>query len=384
MSYQFGHIEGYARSSKKSYSIHDVCKEAERVPGYCDHVKNPMPPTIIHGCTPSEAVEMAETWAEQAKDVSGRKLRIDAPVMLAGVLSYPRDGQHWDLFREQAVGWLRGKYGDRLVSVIEHQDEEHPHLHFYCVPLPGEDFDLLHEGRAASAKVKRDTAAAKGQHHASQMRLAYNTAMKGWQDELHAGVGIYLGLARMGPKRMRLKDRGQWKAYTRALQAIVDAEKVSREAQLDRMLTLQRAESEQLDNIIERQAFLDFKHERLETKAAELAKELAKEKALVEAGKAELAKEKALIEADKAELAKEKALIEADKAELEANPPTSRLKETTALLAEQNRLFKGTIRALAQVLTEPQMQILTKTMQPDQRHLVRAVMEDLGRGHNYS
>ena len=313
---------------------------------------------------------MAETWAEQAKDVSGRKLRIDAPVMLAGVLSYPRDGQHWDLFREQAVGWLRGKYGDRLVSVIEHQDEEHPHLHFYCVPLPGEDFDLLHEGRAASAKVKRDTAAAKGQHHASQMRLAYNTAMKGWQDELHAGVGIYLGLARMGPKRMRLKDRGQWKAYTRALQAIVDAEKVSREAQLDRMLTLQRAESEQLDNIIERQAFLDFKHERLETKAAELAKELAKEKALVEAGKAELAKEKAL--------------IEADKAELEANPPTSRLKETTALLAEQNRLFKGTIRALAQVLTEPQMQILTKTMQPDQRHLVRAVMENLGRGHNYS
>jgi hypothetical protein len=258
------------------------------------------------------------------------------------------------------------------------------------------------------------------------MRLAYNTAMKGWQDELHAGVGIYLGLARMGPKRMRLKDRGQWKAYTRALQAIVDAEKVSREAQLDRMLTLQRAESEQLDNIIERQAFLDFKHERLETKAAELAKELAKEKALVEAGKAELAKEKALIEADKAELAKEKALIEADKAELakekalveagkaelakekalieadkaelakekalieadkaelEANPPTSRLKETTALLAEQNRLFKGTIRALAQVLTEPQMQILTKTMQPDQRHLVRAVMEKLGRGHNYS
>jgi hypothetical protein len=216
------------------------------------------------------------------------------------------------------------------------------------------------------------------------MRLAYNTAMKGWEDELHAGVGIYLGLARMGPKRMRLKDRGQWKAYTRALQAIVDAEKVSREAQLDRMLTLQRAESEQLDNIIERQAFLDFKHERLETKAAELAKELAKEKALVEAGKAELAKEKALIEADKAELAKEKALIEADKAELEANPPTSRLKETTALLAEQNRLFKGTIRALAQVLTEPQMQILTKTMQPDQRHLVRAVMENLGRGHNYS
>ena len=122
------------------------------------------------------------------------------------------------------------------------------------------------------------------------------------------------------------------------------------------MLTLQRAESEQLDNIIERQAFLDFRHERLETKAAELAKELAKEKALVEA----------------------------DKAELEANPPTSRLKETTALLAEQNRLFKGTIRALAQVLTEPQMQILTKTMQPDQRHLVRAVMENLGRGHNYS
>lgn len=352
MSYQFGHIEGYARSSKKSYSIHDIRKEAERVPGYCDHVKNPMPPTIIHGCTPSEAVERAETWAEQAKDVSGRKLRIDAPVMLAGVLSYPRDGQHWDLFREKAVGWLRGKYGDRLVSVIEHQDEEHPHLHFYCVPLPGENFDLLHEGRAASAKVKRDTAAAKGQHHASQMRLAYNTAMKGWQDELHAGVGIYLGLARMGPKRMRLKDRGQWRAYTRALQSIVDAERIAREAQLDRMLELQRAEDRQRDQFSERQGFLDAKD-------AALAK-------------------------GRAELAKGKALIEADRAELEANPPTSRLKKTNALLAEQNRLFKDTIKALAQVLTEPQMQTLAQTMQPDQRRLVRAVMEAQGKGHNYS
>ena len=116
--------------------------------GYCGHVENPQPPVQVYGCSPREAANRAANWAGQAKDAKGRKLRCDAPCLLAGVLSYPRAGDDWDSFKEASVRWLKGKYGDNLVSVIEHQDEAHPHLHFYAVPAPG-------QGRSRHGQARR-------------------------------------------------------------------------------------------------------------------------------------------------------------------------------------------------------------------------------------
>jgi hypothetical protein len=130
--------------------------------------------------------------------VKGRKLRIDAPVLLAGVISYPREGEDWQEFKETALEWLKGEYGDNLVSVVEHQDEKHPHLHFYAVPKPGQAFNDIHGGRAASAEAKR-----KGEPKAAQLR-AHNKAMRAWQDRLYTGVCRKFGMARLGPKRQRL------------------------------------------------------------------------------------------------------------------------------------------------------------------------------------
>lgn len=158
----------------------------------------PQEPIRVFGCSPSDAVKQAEAWGEQAKDVKGRKLRIDAPVLLAGVISYPREGEDWQEFKETALEWLKGEYGDNLVSVMEHQDEKHPHLHFYAVPKPGQAFNDLHQGRAASAEAKR-----KGEPKAAQLR-AHNKAMRAWQDRVYTGVCRKFGMARLGPKRQRL------------------------------------------------------------------------------------------------------------------------------------------------------------------------------------
>ncbi|MBW3814140.1 plasmid recombination protein [Aeromonas hydrophila] len=182
------------------------------------HVEQPQEPIRVFGCSPFEAVEQAEAWGAQAKDAKGRKLRSDAPVLLAGVLSYPRQGEEWPEFKEKALAWLKSEYGENLVSVIEHQDEQHPHIHFYAVPKPGQIFNDLHQGRAAAAEAKR-----KGETKAAQ-QYAHNHAMRDWQDRLYQAVGREFGLARLGPKRQRL-TRAEWVAQQAAQQAILSAER---------------------------------------------------------------------------------------------------------------------------------------------------------------
>ncbi len=217
--YQFGHVEAYARKPQKgTWSIRDVAAEAERKREHCMHVEQPQEPIRVFGCSPSEAVEQAEAWGAQAKDAKGRKLRSDAPVLLAGVLSYPRQGEEWPEFKQKALTWLKSEYGDNLVSVIEHQDEQHPHIHFYAVPKPGQSFNNLHQGRAAAAEAKR-----KGETKAAQ-QYAHNNAMRDWQDRLYQAVGREFGLARLGPKRQRL-TRAEWVAQQAAQQAILSAER---------------------------------------------------------------------------------------------------------------------------------------------------------------
>lgn len=101
--YQFAHIETYARQPKSGRSISDIVAEAERKPGYRTHVTKPMPPVLLYGCTPIEAAEKATTWADISKDPTGRKIRKDGICLLAGVISYPREGDAWDRFKVAVV-----------------------------------------------------------------------------------------------------------------------------------------------------------------------------------------------------------------------------------------------------------------------------------------
>lgn len=220
MGYQFFHLEAYARvgsrqervhhKTKKPYvvqklSIDEVVAEAERAPSAAPHVANPKPPIRLHGCSPSEAAERAKTWAEGVRDSKGRKMRKDGLCLAAGVISMPDEmRKDWPRYREAVVRWLKKQYGDRLLSVVDHQDENHPHLHFYAVARDGESFDRLHPGRTAAA-----AAAARGADKKTQ-RVEYMNAMRAWQDDFSRECAANFGLARLGPGRRRL-SRAEWK-----------------------------------------------------------------------------------------------------------------------------------------------------------------------------
>lgn len=230
-NFQFIHIEGYARKGSvqhlksrsveissgnpnskqrqfresrtiKTWSIRDIANEAMRKKGHHPHVENPKPPEIIFGESVYEAVNAARAWASKTTDAIGRKLRKDGLCMLCGVVSVPRNAEiDFMKFKRETIQFLMQQYGKRLLSVIEHQDEAHPHLHFYCVPLLNEPFSVLHPGYAAAAKAK-----ANKQLKGDQNR-AYKAAMVDFQDLFFDSVANKFNLKRSGPKRKRLTRR---------------------------------------------------------------------------------------------------------------------------------------------------------------------------------
>lgn len=226
MGYQFIHIEAYSRvagaGKAGGRTAGVVLAEADRVPGNCPHIEpeklaDPaLAPQRLYGLKLTAVESEFNAWAEQAKDVSGRALRKDGHCLLAGVVSMPREvgAEAWDKFKKSAVQWLKKEFGDRLRSVIEHKDESHPHLHFYCVQEHGKGFASLHPGQQA-AREARAAGLKKGEQN-----LAYCEAMREWQDRFSRDVGQSHGLTRIGPGRRRL-TRSQWqqeKTQARALQ----------------------------------------------------------------------------------------------------------------------------------------------------------------------
>lgn len=220
MSAQFIHIETYARTSKTwtgkdkkgkekggtTRSIREISDEAIRKPGNCPHVPDPRPPVQIFGISPDEIPKMCEEYAGTVKTKSGQKLRPDALVCIAGVVSVgDPDREKWDQVKKDSVEFLKNKYGDRLKSVVEHTDEAFPHFHFYVIPRPGEKLEDIHEGLKA-----RNQARAAGEKAGTQNR-AYRDAMKTFQDEYSLSVSARNGLTRIGPSRRRL-SRDEWRA----------------------------------------------------------------------------------------------------------------------------------------------------------------------------
>lgn len=207
--FQFAHIDSYSRVTPKvgktgSHSVKSIVAEASRIPGSYPHVVNPQAPVYLYGAPLSELESACNFWADTLKDARGHKIRKDALCLLAGVISAPAeiDPKSWEKVKADSISWLHRKYGERLQTVVEHLDESNPHIHFYCVPLAGERFDQIHDGKKAVSALKGRT---KGEQNA-----AYRQAMRGWQDEFSADVGVLNGMSRFGPRKRRL-SRAAWK-----------------------------------------------------------------------------------------------------------------------------------------------------------------------------
>lgn len=201
--HQFIHINSYSlvtpkKAKEGGHSVRSIVGEANREPGNHPHVTNPQPPVLLHG-KPLELLESTcETWASSMTDAQGRKLRKDALCLVAGVVSAPAEiGEGWQAFRDESVAWLLKKYGDRLQTVVEHTDEDQPHLHFYVTPAPGQRFETIHEGRAASDAIK-------GKGVKASKEIAYNAAMTRFQDDFGSAVAQRHGMDRVGPGAPRV------------------------------------------------------------------------------------------------------------------------------------------------------------------------------------
>lgn len=225
MAFQFLHVDTVARAvpkkaTAKRWPLRDVLAEAGRETAACPHIDAPGPPKRLFGLTLLEVERVTLRQAEEARDAKGRKLRKDAPVMLAGVLSYPvavadmdeRARTDYDAWEARSLRWLSGRYGDTLASVVRHEDETYPHLHFFIVPhlTSGKslDFEAVHPGIAAREAAKRDGKSPK------EANRAYCEAMRGLQDDFHTNVGVFHGHLREGPRRRRL-SRGAYMAERR-------------------------------------------------------------------------------------------------------------------------------------------------------------------------
>jgi len=250
--YQFGHMnwaarvqlkkqtyrgKGSSKTRETGWSAQDLADEAERKPGACDHVESPQPPILIYGVMPSQAVAEATAWGEQATEGGEKrqtKLRSTSPVMAGGVISMPRSAEDvWPAYRDAAVEALKDRYGERLLSVVEHVDEEHPHVHFYLVPKPGEGFGAVHDGYQARQEER-----AKGP--GAKVKTAYKAAMTAWQDWLYERVSSRFGLARIGPGRERLsrEEYMRQKAIAQAAAEQAAAERIRREAEKDHQVII--------------------------------------------------------------------------------------------------------------------------------------------------
>lgn len=244
--YQFFHVEAYGReestkqrtqtkknadgtfSSKevakeKRGNVHWVIAEAKREQDSCYHIENPQAPQILFGDL-DQVEQEANEWAENSKDAQGRKLRKDAHCLLAGVISLPRsEEKQWDKFKTKAIEWLKEKYGENLRCVIEHQDESHPHIHFYAVAKNGQSFDDIHEGKRAQKEIKKQNPQATKQ----EQNIAFAEAMRATQDDFSKRVGQPFGLTRLGPGRRRL-TRKAWQAEQAQAKALKDVEKTAK------------------------------------------------------------------------------------------------------------------------------------------------------------
>ena len=339
---QFMHLQSYSRKANpRGQSVEQVLAEAARAPVYSKHVVEPQPPSVVYGVAANEVRKIHdEMVAAGCIDVTlkdGRKarrgIRKDRHTLMTAVASHPLPTElvnakpdaraEYEIWRERNVAWLKTRFGDKLVSVIEHWDEEHPHLHAYILPLGDETCSARQLNPAWQAKEEAmEVARAAGHDDKASLSFgnaAYRAKARELQDHYYEHVSLACGLTRTGPKRERL-SRQQWKA---------------RKDQARRDSKLQSDIEKRVERIVDAE-------DDLEKAASEKAKELAEKLALVDQAKqdAEEAKARATKRARQVvEAAKEDARRLQQKVREDLAARTSQIEAAESELEQKRRAF---------------------------------------------
>lgn len=244
---KYGKVGAHAKnSSKRKRSMFDIAAEQVREPHACPHVTTPKPHIQRFGCDPREAVAVASGLAKQAVDARGRRLRNDAPLVLGGVISWPvplaqcleeaEAMARWAAFRDDSIVWIQQYWGDHLMSVVEHVDESHPHVQFIVIaPL---DADRRIRLTGIHPALRAEKAAAERGLPKREQKKAYQSALRGFQDNFYYDVASRHGLARYGEKRQRY-ERDEWMTRKKDREALAEA---SRRHRHEALTLTERAE----------------------------------------------------------------------------------------------------------------------------------------------
>lgn len=229
----YSRTESKSKKDKEGQTIYSIVGEAVRAPGFCEHVSQPKQPVLLFGIPFAEVIKVSEYYAENTFDTCGRAVRKNGLCAIIGIISAPPDMKEnvWNIYKKVCIKYLQETWGESLISVIEHIDEDfepdkehgikpgtlHRHLHFACVPQVGINFAEIHP----AIKAKREADKAYGISKIPQgmdeenFRIfkkegrqagdrAYRYALKLVQDDFFSKVSNNFGLLRYGPKRLRL------------------------------------------------------------------------------------------------------------------------------------------------------------------------------------
>ena len=224
MAYQFIHYETYNATEAAR-----IIGEGLRYPENSPHVRSPRPPEILYGSTEGLAAKLVALQSTTKRQVTqktrsgevktiARALRDTEHVFLAGVVSFPRvwseeNPRLFEQGKKKSIEELKRRYGSQLKAVIEHDDEENPHLHFWVIP---DNLELSKVCPATAAEKIADVG--KNKSTAKLRKAVRFDAMRTFQDEWGEVMG-QCGLARYGPKRLRM-ERHEWKAQQAQLHAV--------------------------------------------------------------------------------------------------------------------------------------------------------------------
>ncbi|MEX7449077.1 plasmid recombination protein [Klebsiella pneumoniae] len=220
--FQFIHLEAYSLQANqqggknakfnkevKARTVSEVLGEVLRKDGFCNHIQEPEAPGVLYGDLNNIETD-CKAYHQNHKNIDkngkAKALRSDANVLIAGVVSLEGIEQNykdWDQYKIDVLGFLKEKYGENLAAVVEHTDEENPHLHFYIVPKIGQKLDELHDGKKAVLELKKkEPKALKGKQN-----KAYIEGMRNFQDDFYNKVSKNFGLTKIGPARSRVSRK---------------------------------------------------------------------------------------------------------------------------------------------------------------------------------
>ncbi|MBY3151405.1 hypothetical protein HFO56_03255 [Rhizobium laguerreae] len=224
MSFQFIHMDGYARKPDKAgRSIEWILNEADRVPIACIHIETPKPPKLVYGCSISELRQLHDVAVSGTRVAWGKRDRAipnTQKTLMTFVASHPLRADEavsdvakmaeYEAWERDTIRWLKDRYGGEFKTAVRHEDEAHMHIHAYVLPIHLRATDL-HPGAFAKRRAFREAIERGDDPKTSSKRgdEAYRAAMRELQSDYQEKVGARHGLARIGAGRRRL-TRAQW------------------------------------------------------------------------------------------------------------------------------------------------------------------------------